>query len=62
MNLIYLYFRVASKNSYARAKRSLGSYYFYKNLYEKSIKNFAKALNINSYHSKSWFMLGYILS
>ncbi|CAK80658.1 unnamed protein product (macronuclear) [Paramecium tetraurelia] len=48
-----------SKKRFARAQRSLGEYYFFKEKnYEKSIKSYRKAVKINSYHQKSWYIMG----
>jgi len=47
-----------SNKKYPRAKRSLGRYHFLKGNFQKSIKSYVKALEINSYHGASWFTLG----
>ncbi|CAK76552.1 unnamed protein product (macronuclear) [Paramecium tetraurelia] len=48
-----------SKKRFARAQRSLGEFYFFKEKnYEKSIKSYRKAVKINSYHQKSWYIMG----
>ena len=51
---------VLSKKKFARAKRSLARLYFSRQDYEKAIKAFKKALEINNFNAASWFTLGCI--
>ncbi|ORY01097.1 TPR-like protein [Basidiobolus meristosporus CBS 931.73] len=47
-----------SGGRYARAQRSLGSYYFQKNQFAKSMKAYQNALTINPLFENSWFICG----
>lgn len=48
-----------SNRKLARAQRSLGELSFYQTKdYDQAIKHYRKALNINSYNFRSWFMMG----
>jgi tetratricopeptide (TPR) repeat protein len=56
--IIILIFRKLSNKRFARAKRIEGNYWFAKGEFEKAIKAFKKALDVNSYHSSTWFTKG----
>jgi tetratricopeptide (TPR) repeat protein len=47
-----------SNKRYARAKRSLGRYYFAAKDYEKAAVAYEQSLNANQLHQSSWFALG----
>ncbi|KAF8477070.1 hypothetical protein BDZ91DRAFT_708619 [Kalaharituber pfeilii] len=47
-----------SNHRYARAKRSLGRYWFGKKEYLKSAEAYAASLNVNQINKESWFSLG----
>ncbi len=47
-----------SGKKYARAKRSLGSYYFKNNQWLESIEAYKSALSINPLFENSWFIMG----
>lgn len=47
-----------SKNTFARAQRTLGRAYFMKKEYEKCIRSYKKALEVNFYNPSDWFTLG----
>lgn len=48
----------AAGRRYARAMRSLGSYWFKKQEFKKSMECYSKALSINPLYENSWFILG----
>jgi len=47
-----------SKGRFARAQRSLGRHYFYKEDLAKAVDAFSLALDINPLHSDVWFTMG----
>lgn len=48
-----------SGRKFARAKRSLGEYYFFKlKDYAESAKAYEEAVLVNAYHANSWFIMG----
>ncbi|KAJ3274929.1 hypothetical protein HDV01_001793 [Terramyces sp. JEL0728] len=47
-----------SGNRFARAMRSLGSYYFRVENYQKSLECYQKAVALNALFESSWFVLG----
>ncbi|KAI8974403.1 hypothetical protein BDB01DRAFT_806458 [Pilobolus umbonatus] len=47
-----------SNHHYARAMRSLGSYYYKRQEYKDAIECYQKALNINPLFEGSWYILG----
>lgn len=47
-----------SNNRFARAKRSLGSYYYNNQNFEKSIEHYTTALELSPLYPHSWFILG----
>lgn len=50
---------VDSNMRFARAKRSLGEYYFFRAKdYPKAAAAYEEAVKVNSYHANSWFVMG----
>ena len=49
---------IKSGNRFARAQRSLGAFYFKKQMYEESIDAYQKAFEINPMFENSWFVMG----
>ena len=47
-----------SNHHYARAQRSLGSYYYTRGDYQKAIGYYERAFEINPMFENSWFILG----